>query len=90
MTLLSLSNVARRLGVSQRTVAAWVRDGLLPAVPVGSRQKVSETALAEFLLKGAPREGSARPSVLRVSRRKAVKAGCFKEALDGALAAEGA
>lgn len=48
--LLKTKDVARRLGVSPRTVAGWIRDGILPAVKMNNHSwRVREDDLEEFI-----------------------------------------
>jgi excisionase family DNA binding protein len=47
--LLGYSEVARRLGVSDRTARSLVYRGRLPSVRIGTRRLVAFTDLAAFL-----------------------------------------
>ncbi|WP_156754390.1 helix-turn-helix domain-containing protein [Actinokineospora pegani] len=46
--MLSLEQVAERLGLHVRTVRGYVRDGRLKAVRIGKQYRVAEDDLAEF------------------------------------------
>lgn len=46
---LSLSDVARVMGVSERTVRRWIQAGKLRAYKPGRDYRISETALREFI-----------------------------------------
>ena len=50
-TLLSTEEVAEYLGVGQATVYRWCREGSLPAVKIGRRWRVRDSALEEFVRK---------------------------------------
>lgn len=54
MNLLTLSEVARRLGVSEKT-ARQIRSELPGAVRIGQRVKYREDSLAEFIGRGGCR-----------------------------------
>ena len=47
--MLSPTEVARRLGVSRRTVRRWVAAGVLPAYRVGGVIRIHPEELARFL-----------------------------------------
>ena len=47
--MLSPTEVARRLGVSRRTVRRWVAAGVLPAYRVGGVIRIHPEELASFL-----------------------------------------
>ena len=47
--LLSLKDVAKRLSVSERWVAAKVRAGDIPAIKLGKKWRVSEESLENFV-----------------------------------------
>lgn len=50
--MLSTQEVSKALGVSDKTIRQWLRDGTLKGYKVGPRLwKVSETDLAEFVTK---------------------------------------
>ncbi len=55
---LGTAEVARRLGVTSRTVQRWLRDGRLPSVRVGARLKVPADAVTLL----APDPSPARPA----------------------------
>lgn len=62
---LKLTEVARRLDVSEKTARRYVKTGTLPSVFVGGAYRVSEADLAEFL-EGArvePGKAPASPSL---------------------------
>lgn len=77
VTMLSSTEVARRLGVSRRTVRRWVAAGLLPAYRVGGVLRIHPEDLGAFLARcqvvperplageakeaGNGRKGDARP-----------------------------
>jgi excisionase family DNA binding protein len=44
--------VGEMLGVSQRTVSQWVKDGKLPTHKIGDRQKVFIDDLDRFIREG--------------------------------------
>ncbi len=46
---LSLQKVARVLGVSVQTLRKWVREGEIPAFWIGSRMKLRESDLKEWI-----------------------------------------
>lgn len=46
---LKLTEVARRLDVSEKTARRYVKAGVLPSVFVGNAYRVSEPDLEEFL-----------------------------------------
>jgi excisionase family DNA binding protein len=50
MTLLTLAEVARRLGVSEKTASVIAKS--LPAVRVGKRNRYPADAVAEFAKSG--------------------------------------
>jgi excisionase family DNA binding protein len=47
--LLSVTDVARTLNVSERQVRRWVASGEIPAFKLGSRVRVAPSALRRFL-----------------------------------------
>lgn len=47
--LLTPSEVAKRLGVTLRTVQRWIAEGELPSYKLGKVRRVSEKQLEEFL-----------------------------------------
>ncbi|MBK1670027.1 hypothetical protein CKO28_18495 [Rhodovibrio sodomensis] len=47
--LLSVTDVARTLNVSERQVRRWVAAGDIPAFKLGSRVRVAPSALHRFL-----------------------------------------
>lgn len=50
MSLLKTKEVARRLGVTSRTVSKWIRDGELKAIKLNGRVwRVREEDLDEFI-----------------------------------------
>jgi 3-methylcrotonyl-CoA carboxylase alpha subunit len=70
--LLGPSEAGRRLGVTPRTVQRWLREGRLPAVPVGRRLKVPAAAVRQLVgptVSGGARVGRGRPSPVRPMRR---------------------
>ena len=52
MVLLSIDEVARRLGVRRARAYELVREGLLPAVRLGRQVRVSNEALRAWVLGG--------------------------------------
>ncbi len=70
---LSTTQVAQRLGVSSATVAAWCRDGRLPAEKVNGRWRVPEEALQALPTAPKP-DGSPHiaPLVLAVGGRRSL------------------
>jgi hypothetical protein len=65
MTLLTLSQVAMRLGISERTVRQF-KSELPGAVRVGQRIKYTEDAIAEFIRRGGCRPVES-PSTIAVA-----------------------
>ncbi len=51
--LLTPTDVAKRLQVSERTVTQWLRKGLLRGHKIGKEWRISEDALGTFLENGA-------------------------------------
>jgi len=47
--MLSPTEVARRLGVSRRTVRRWIKSGVLPAYRVGGVYRIAPDEFASFL-----------------------------------------
>jgi len=47
--LLTPSEVAKRLGVTLRTVQRWIAEGELPSYKLGKVRRISEEQLEEFL-----------------------------------------
>jgi excisionase family DNA binding protein len=64
---LKLPEVARRLGVSEKTARRYVKSGALPSMFVGGAYRVSEEDLEGFLqgAKVTPSGGSPKPPVER-------------------------
>lgn len=48
---LTTYETAKRLRVHYNSVYAWIRNGTLPAIQVGTQWRVDEDELAEFLEK---------------------------------------
>ncbi len=48
MTDMTVADVARVCGVTERTVRRWLREGRLPANRVGGRVRISEGAVREL------------------------------------------
>jgi excisionase family DNA binding protein len=48
MTDMTVADVARVCGVTERTVRRWLREGRLPAIRVGGRVRVSDRAVREL------------------------------------------
>ncbi len=48
MTDMTVSDVARACGVTERTVRRWLREGRLPARRVGGRVRIPERAVREL------------------------------------------
>jgi excisionase family DNA binding protein len=67
--LLGPSEVARRLGVSSRTVQRWLRSGDLPAIRVGRRLKVPASALDAMAVAGSAPGRASASGVARPIRR---------------------
>lgn len=57
MKLLSIDEVARRLGLSGHTVRYYLRQGLLPKVRIGRRVLVEEDELEKLVRKGKTQDG---------------------------------
>ncbi|MBF0662571.1 MULTISPECIES: helix-turn-helix domain-containing protein [unclassified Rhodococcus (in: high G+C Gram-positive bacteria)] len=53
-TLLSVEQVAERLGLHVRTVRNYVRDGKLPAVRIGKQYRIAHTDLDAFTGRAVP------------------------------------
>lgn len=51
---LSLKEAARQLGVSDRAVYVWIRDGRLPAVKLGTRWIIRASVVDRLLREGLP------------------------------------
>lgn len=47
--LLRASHVARRLGVTERTVRAWIRDDIIDGVVIGRRYYVRRAAFEALI-----------------------------------------
>lgn len=48
-TMLTVEVVARRMGVSERTVFRWIKSGRLIVFRTGRVLRISEAALADFI-----------------------------------------
>jgi excisionase family DNA binding protein len=59
--LMKLGEVARWLGVSEKTVRRYVKSGELPSVFVGNAYRISEEDIAEYLKRARVRVGDAGP-----------------------------
>jgi excisionase family DNA binding protein len=46
---ITIAEAAVRLGVSEKTVRRWIRDGKLPAVRMGSQIRIPLGALLHFI-----------------------------------------
>ncbi len=62
MTDLDVSAAAETLGISERTVRRWLRDGRLEGYKVGGRIRIPESAVREV---AAPYAGEAPPPTSR-------------------------
>lgn len=51
---LSLKEAAHQLGVSDRAVYVWIRDGRLPAVKLGTRWIIRASVVDRLLREGLP------------------------------------
>jgi excisionase family DNA binding protein len=58
---LKLPEVARRLGVSEKTARRYVKAGALPSVFVGGAYRVSEEAVADYLSRARVRAAEHAP-----------------------------
>ena len=56
----TLDEVAEILQVSRRTLYTYVREGILPAVKIGTYWRVSEESLQAFISTGTPVSGANR------------------------------
>ncbi len=86
---LKLSEVAHRLGISERTARRYVRSGELPSVYYGAAYRVSEEALEAFVesrrskppkagasgMPGLPEEGTPGRALLEAARELEERAG---------------
>ena len=61
---LKLSEVAQRLGVSEKTARRYVRAGTLPSVFIGGAYRVSEDDLEEYVRRARVQPGVGRPKAL--------------------------
>ena len=52
----TIDEVAERLKVTRKTVYDWMRSGELPYVQVGSRRRITGSALKAFIRQGKPEE----------------------------------
>ena len=52
----TIDEVADHLKVTRKTVYDWMRTGELPYVQVGSRRRITGSALKAFLGQGKPEE----------------------------------
>ncbi|GEM_PF-5299664 len=66
MAYLTTTQAARRLGVRSTTVAAWCRDGRIPAEKVRGRWRIPEEALSK-LQTGVRQEASGNAAPLIVA-----------------------
>ena len=72
---LTVSEVASRMRVSERTVRRWVSTGQLPAFRTGSVTRIDDTALDAFIIGGCrtaektPTIGGSASSIKRPENR---------------------
>ena len=52
----TIDEVAERLKVTRKTVYDWMRSGELAYVQVGSRRRITQSALRAFIRQGKPEE----------------------------------
>ncbi len=52
----TIKEAAERLGVTRKTLYAWMSDGRLPFIWVGDRRKITHQALQDFIKPGMPGE----------------------------------
>lgn len=64
MTDLDVTDAARALGVSERTVRRWLRDGRLAGYRVGNRIRIPASAVRETAVPYGARSGGEPPSTL--------------------------
>jgi excisionase family DNA binding protein len=87
---LKLPEVARRLGVSEKTARRYVKAGMLPSMFVGNAYRVSERDVEEYLERArvTPGKAQAPPSQhslfngLEEERRLAIPYDVFRAALE--------
>jgi excisionase family DNA binding protein len=87
---LKLPEVARRLGVSEKTARRYIKSGTLPSIFIGGAYRVEEEDLETFLQSArvsppgkAPRRSSSEPSLLSEledERRRAFVQSCRRHA----------
>lgn len=49
MALLTISESAKRLNITERTLRKWLREGVLPGVKMGRIWRVDDQDLEEFI-----------------------------------------
>lgn len=57
--LYKLSEVAKIIGVTSKTISAWAREGRIPAVKMGREWRLAGKAVIDLMEHGQPAETSA-------------------------------
>ena len=52
----TIDEVAERLKVTRKAIYNWMRSGELPYVHIGSRRRITSSALKTFIRQGKPEE----------------------------------
>jgi excisionase family DNA binding protein len=67
--LLTLEEAGESLGVSKYTIRAWIDNGTLEGVKIGSRWKVRPEAITSYVIRNTKQEGIPSGNIKKKQRK---------------------